>query len=127
MRPEDVTSEEEKTMNELERYTGKDDQKIATALVDAILAAHCTISVHDGEEWTVRRCEDRQTVLDALGSTGADTIRAVSPLSSENTASFYLVYGNGDASTICDYSDNTLAADILTKVNPVIERLEAAL
>lgn len=80
----------------------------ACALIAYLIDAGCALSVHDGEETTVRYSTDRDAVLDALATTDADTLTAHFPDGSP--VAFWLIYGNGPGELIADHSDS-LEAD----------------
>ena len=80
----------------------------ARALITYLLAAGCSLSVHDGEETTIRRSVDPSAVFDALATTDADTLTAHFP--DGNAAGFWLIYGNGPGELIADH-DVTPGAD----------------
>lgn len=76
----------------------------ARALIAYLLDAGYSLSVNDGEETTLRGCTDGETVLGALATTEADTLRAWHP-ERRHTSQFFLVYGNGPGELIADHSD----------------------
>lgn len=98
------------------------DKKMATELVDALLARKCQISVHDGECWACKRSADRATILDAMLNTDADELR-IRDANGEKLGWFRLIYGNDHGETINDYTDNDFCKSIVDKVealNPII-------
>lgn len=58
----------------LEKYAPKIAADIARALVGLGIAKGYTVSVNDGEEWTVERSRSAEEVLGALATTDADTL-----------------------------------------------------
>ena len=97
-------------------YVSRDDAKTATALVDAILAnpGH-TISVNDGDGWAIRRSADRAKILEAMASTGEDTL-AVFDANGDRLGSFWLIYGHGPGELIADHSDSAYAWGIAKRI-----------
>jgi hypothetical protein len=97
--------------------------RICAALVDALLAKDCTVSVNDGEEWVVKRSTDKGTIINALFSTDEDRIVA---RDADGTlrGSWYLVYGNDGYDVISDYSANDFADAIWEELRPVIDKAE---
>lgn len=90
----------------LDKYAGKEEAVVARRLVRKALEAGYKLSVSDGEEWTVKGSTNRMQVLEALATTGADTIR-VRTADGEKIGDLYLVYQNGPGDElIADYSDN---------------------
>jgi hypothetical protein len=99
--------------NCLSRYAARNEAKAARALVRAILAQGYAVSVHDGEETTVKRSTSERKIFDAMCTTGEDSIIAHRP--DLNNASgwhragtFFLVYGNAEdgSELIADHTDN---------------------
>jgi hypothetical protein len=87
------------------KYTTAGERGMATRLVRAAIKAGYTVSVNDGEEWTVRRSTAEREILAALGSTELDYIRFYRGDDSVGTA--MLIWGN-DATgeeLIADYTD----------------------
>lgn len=84
------------------------DRTQAEALVDLLLADGGTVSVQDGEEWTLHRSADRTAILAAMGTTGMDRLRWFRCGSHLPAGVFLLIYGNGDGELIADHSDNAV-------------------
>lgn len=59
---------------DLDRYASRQEAVFVRKLVSKALANGWLISVNDGEEWTVKQSSKRMEVLEALASTGADTL-----------------------------------------------------
>lgn len=90
------------------RYASNGERRIARKLVAHILGHDkATISVNDGEEWTVRRSPRIAEVLEALCTTGEDLLRWRDE-DGDHVATFHLVWGNDDdgSELIADYTDN---------------------
>ena len=77
----------------------------ARALIAYLLDAGCALSVHDGEETTIKASIDAAAVLAALGTTEADTLTAWRA-DWKSWPSFLLIYGNGPGELIADHSDS---------------------
>lgn len=84
------------------------ERRVAERVVAHALASGCTLSVNDGEEWTVKQSRSAIEVLGALGTTGEDTIRLRNGASGERLGSVYLVWGNAadGSELIADHTDN---------------------
>lgn len=95
------------TASSFSQYTTRGERKVATKLVRAALADGYSISVHDGEEWTVSRATRAYDVLDALATTGEDTLRLINA-KGDYAGSFYLIWGNAadGSELICDFTAN---------------------
>lgn len=87
-------------------FTTSGERGVATRLVRAAIHAGYTVSVNDGEEWTVRRSTAEREILAALGSTELDYIRFYRGEDSIGTA--MLIWGNDETGEelIADYTDN---------------------
>jgi hypothetical protein len=105
----------------LPSYVRPDDAAIAKALVNAALERGCVVSVNDSEEWVVTRSSDKDAILSALASTDSDSVVV---RGGGDKAAFWLVYGNGDGTTIADYSGGLLANELYEAVRPVMDRFQ---
>lgn len=86
----------------LPAYVRADEAKAARRIVRTLLGHGYALSVHDGEETTVRRSTDLSAILPALASTEADTLIAY--MDGERVGSAWLVWGNGGEDLIADWS-----------------------
>ena len=90
------------------RYASTGERRVARKLVAHILGHDkATISVNDGEEWTVKRSRRAEEIASALCTTGEDTIRWYDE-AGDAVGSFLLVWGNEDdgSELIADHTDN---------------------
>ena len=87
------------------------DKTTATRLIKAILQRGYTITVDDGEEETLLNSSNFTDIMDALGTTDADTVY-VDDTFNRQVAVFFLVYGNDKDELINDLSDNPIANEI---------------
>jgi hypothetical protein len=87
-------------------------------LVGLILATGADVSVHDGDEWMVKRSRDNKTIIAALGTTGADTLR-VRDMDGALLGDFELIYGNDSDGTevISDHTANAYCDFMWNKLN----------
>lgn len=98
--------------------------KIARKLVSELLARGFTVSVNDGEEWTVNRSTDKAEIIGALFSTDEDVIRGFRP-DGPTIGMAYLVYGNDGYDVINDYTCDGEMEKIMEEViNPYCDKLE---
>lgn len=86
-------------------YNKPHEKAQAETLVRIVLDRGYSVSVNDGMEWVLKRSRDRAAILDALGSTDADTLR-IRDNDGESFGSFWLVYGNGPGELISDHTSN---------------------
>ena len=67
-------------------------------IIHAAIKRGYSLSVYDGEEWTVKHSKDAQEIASALGSTGEDSL-AVHAAEHEGTTkrigAYWLIYNNG--------------------------------
>jgi hypothetical protein len=108
------------TASSFSQYTTRGERKVATKLVRAALAAGYSISVHDGEEWTVSRATRAYDVLDALATTGEDTLQLYDA-DQHGAGCFYLIWGNAadGSELIADHTDNDICQRMYDAAQPV--------
>lgn len=95
--------ERDRAMNDLHRFASFAARTVAIATVDALLAAGMAIRVHDGGAWAMdEHSTDRQAILDALASTGEDTLFC-RDADGHRRGSAVLIYEN-DGDALSDYS-----------------------
>jgi hypothetical protein len=87
-------------------YTTSGERGVATRLVRAALHAGYTVSVYDGEEYTVKRSRRERQILDALASTEEDWL-VIRNSAGERLGSLRLIWGNDEAGEelIADHTD----------------------
>lgn len=103
-------------------YMWKSEAIIINRLISEILKRDFSISVFDGEEYSVRRSHDRKEVQRAVAATDETQFR-VRNKDDEQVAWFYMVHGNL-TDVIADF---VIAADHMSMWAPVrqtIEKLE---
>lgn len=105
-----------KTINSTNRDYPIHDRRAVAALIDAILAQpNLSVSVFDGEEWTLKRSTSTHEIAQACMSTDDDRLnvwRTNGDGTAERAGWFHLVYGNGEGETIADNADNAFCNDI---------------
>lgn len=111
-------------------YTKNCSTEKATAkrLVTVLLDAGCAISVHNGEEYVVKRSVTEWEILQNLQQTDEETIvaRFVDYCSTtgepayRHAGTFFLIYGNDPTGLelIADHSDNEFSNAVWSKVYP---------
>jgi hypothetical protein len=134
-----MISAEEKTMDNFETYAKRNEEKgdrryarelrdagrIVRRLVRKALERKWQISVHDSEEWTLKRSTSFDDVMAALFTTDADTLLF---RDAENTAvgKVFLVYGNAGYEVISDYSDTSQLNEFMREeIDPFVTSIEA--
>lgn len=86
-------------------------QIINLIVIEAISKGY-SVSVHDGEETTVEKSTDFDTITKATMTTDEDTL-IIHDKSGERIGMVYLVYGNDGWDVIADYTLNDQINDIL--------------
>lgn len=92
-------------------YATYHEARIARKIVKDALANGWTVSVNDGEEWTVKNSTDSRTILDAMCSTDSDVLR-LRDAAGEAIGNIWLVWGN-DEDVISDHTDSETMADFM--------------
>ena len=95
----------------------KQEMQVIGRLIDDSIREGYTLSVNDGEVWTVKRSTNKKEILEALRTTDSDTLRI--RYNEDKLTDVMLVYGNDGYDVIADY---TLSATDTSR-NERIERL----
>jgi len=95
------------------------ERRVVTRLLAACAAANYTVSVFDGEEWTVRRAPASayHTICAALATTGEDVLELRTANGEHRAGRVYLVWGNDPdgCELIADYTDTPEIADMINQ------------
>jgi len=94
------------------------EKQIARAFVKEVLATGCTISVHDGEEFPVKRSKDAKEILDAMMSTDEDRLYVRKDGDLIGVAQF--VYGNDGWDVLANY--HVSLEPYMTAVNKIVQK-----
>lgn len=97
------------------------EMQIAGKLIDDALELGCTLSVNDGEEWTVKRSQDKTAILQALATTDADLLK-VRTADGLELGDVLLIWGN-DCDLISDNTDNESMKILLADAEALAEAL----
>src|SRR5210317_2352708 len=103
-------------------YCTKKEQQVVIELIESILSTNASVSVNDGEEWTLKRSTDKLQILQALNSTDADLLRIRCADTGATVGWISLVWDNNynqPAAVICDHAANDYTVSI---VDPILER-----
>lgn len=102
----------------LTRFAEPGEGRAARRLIRLGLAKGYTVSVNDGEEWTVRRSTNQVAIIDALCSTGEDVIRFDDEAG--RIGIFVLIYGNDPdgSELISDHTDNVACNELYAATYP---------
>lgn len=93
---------------------------IASRIIRAMLDTGFAIDVEDGEETTLERSTDHDSIIEHLFTTDMDYIHAVKD--GRRRGWVQLVYGNDGFDVICDYTVNL--EDMLAPVNAFADQIE---
>jgi len=99
------------------------EMSIIRRLVKDALALGYTVSVCDGEEWTVKRSTKPGEILAAVRTTDEDYL-AFRTADGTYVGKVFLVYGNEPYEVISDYSANEATEALLKGANTLADRIE---
>ena len=107
-------------MNIKVKHAYKGESDCANRLVDAILRRGYEVSVRDGSyegEWTLAKSTDKAKIMDALCTTGEDTVRARTT-DGKLVGDFVLIWGNDPdgSELIADNTATTVCEAIYNEV-----------
>lgn len=83
-------------------------------LLTLLLRDGCTVSVYDGEEWTLKHSADQAALFEAIGTTDGDALNW-RDADGNKRGQFSLVYGNEFGVLIADYSDNAACNALMAR------------
>lgn len=95
--------------------------RIIRAIIKEALAVGITVSVYDGEEWTVKNSEKLSDIMKAVMTTDEDTLR-FNTCSGERIGDVLLVYGNDGWDVIADHTESIAMNNILAPGNAIANR-----
>lgn len=100
------------------------EKRMCTALVKACLDRGYLVSVHDGEEWAVKKSTDKAVILAELFSTDQDEI-VIRTTDGTRAGWFQLTYGNDGYDVVGDHTDNEVCNAIWNEVlSPLSNKIE---
>jgi hypothetical protein len=92
------------------------EKRIVRKIVQNAIAIGYTVSLNDGEAWTVKRSVKVTEVMEAVQTTDWDFLKfryAEGEKKGEPVGTVHLVYGNDGYDVIADYTDNAEIEKIL--------------
>jgi hypothetical protein len=102
----------------------RQEKRMASALVRACIDRGFYVSVHNGEDWAIRKSREYQKIMGELWQTDEEHLY-IHDADSKLKGSFFLVYGNSGAELIADYTDNEACNAIWNEViRPLADRME---
>lgn len=99
------------------------ERRIAFKIVELALADGHTVSVSDGEEFTVKRSRDKEALRAALFTTDEDLI-VVRNAAGDKLGWFQMIYGNDGYDVVSDYSANDYSESLYKRMEPMIDKME---
>lgn len=87
-----------------DEYASASERKIVNRILETALAEGFSVSVYDGEEWTLHNSTDGNVIREALASTDMDVIRIRDSVH-DFIGDIHLVWGNDEdviSDTTCD-------------------------
>jgi hypothetical protein len=101
----------------LKDYATQGEAHVARRIVRECLKTGYSLSVYDGEEWTVKRSTSFKTVCDALATTGEDYLR-IFRQDGKRIGTLILVYGNAPdgCELVSDYSWSVGFSDEMDRI-----------
>ena len=106
-------------MNEAER-------KIIERIVRAALADGLKVSVHDGEEFPVKRSRDFDKIMAGLGHCEEEALHLRNNIGEEWVGTIYLVYGNDPDEVVSNYGWTTVYETAEGRVSDIVKKGERA-
>jgi hypothetical protein len=78
------------------------EARVVKLFCETMIAAQFSISLYDGEEWTVKRSTDVNKIMEAIQTTDMDNLRVRAPCG-EHMGDCLFIYGNSASEVINDY------------------------
>jgi len=100
----------------------KIEKRIAKTIAETALARGYMVSVHDGEEYSLKRSKNLKEIMAVLHSTDEDTFIFRNE-AGERIGSVYLVYGNCGWDVICDHAANAETDSLLQPAFAIADKL----
>jgi len=103
------------------------ERKIITRIIDDAFLNGWSISVYDGEETTVTRSRDKKQIIEALNTTGEDTLTFYGPdvnaQDGKRIGFCYMIYNNGNAGKdlVSDHTDNDELNELLNAIQDWVD------
>ena len=97
------------------------ERKIVQAIADEAIRTGHTVSVNDGEVWTVSKSTDPAEIMGAVMTTDEDKLR-IYDARGERIGDVWLVYGNDGWDVIADYHDNPEMETVLKPAFKIADR-----
>lgn len=100
------------------------ERRMASALVRACFDRGYMVSVHNGEDWAIRKSSSYRAVMDALWQTDEEHVVIFDLASGKRAGAFFLVYGNDGYDLIADCAANEACDAIWNEViQPLSDKL----
>lgn len=106
------------TQTTAQKFYAAGEVATATRLLRFVLSKGLSVSVWEGEGWAIKRSTSLPDLLDAIASTGEDTL-SLFPAGEKTSriGVIYLVWGNADdgSELVADHSDNEAINSLISE------------
>ena len=97
------------------------ERRIVRAIAKEAIRLGYTVSVCDGEDWTVKSADKVSKVMSAIMTTDMDTLR-IRGISGNHIGDVMLVYGNDGYDVIADHHSSEAMDEVLAPANKIADR-----
>lgn len=97
---------------------------VAAKIVRRALDLGYVVSVNDSEEFTIKRSDNYQDIINALQTTDDDYLHFYKAGSRNRTGWVHLVYGNDGIDVVSDYTVSDAMDQILSTANAMNDKVE---
>lgn len=97
------------------------ERKIVRAIAKEAIRTGHTVSVSDGEEWTVKRSAKVSEIMGAIMTTDQDMLR-IRDAEGKHIGDIALIYGNDGYDVISDYHCNPVMESVLAPANKLADK-----
>lgn len=102
----------------------EDEKTVVGKIVSNAIKLGYTVSVYDGEEWSVKRSDDKSAIMAAVYTTDMDRL-TIRDKAGELIGTVALVYGNSASEVMSDWHDNELMDKVLAPALKYCDQLSA--
>lgn len=88
------------------------EKSVLRGIINRALAKGFTVSLFDGEEWTVRRSRNAQEVIGAMFTVDEETLR-FRDAEGVKIGDAFIVHGNSPEEVVCDHTDSDVMMEII--------------
>ena len=103
-------------------YCTAGEKQVIIELIDSILSTNVSVSVNDGEEWTLNRSTDKVEILKSLNNADLDLLSLRCSETDKSVGWIRLIWDNNydqPATVICDHAANDYTDRL---IDPILKR-----